>query len=225
MRVCSGKMTSPRPHEETSSAGDTTTPKAVDTGSSMASTVSTAFVGPILTSCQSQTPTPTTMGTMGQHMPSYTALIHKMLGMSAEFMANMHNLGLTYSDTSASPFPCYQGFGPLATPFGRPPGFGLTSQSVPIFTSSSIVVMRQQMDESNHEMVHMLTQQTGTILRPLIQDSTQSYQQLATQMTRIGYFWGAPRAQVRHNPTLPPRPETPVRQEEMTDDTVEQEYQ
>ncbi|XP_050918815.1 uncharacterized protein LOC127136276 [Lathyrus oleraceus] len=65
----------------------------------------------------------------------------------------------------------------------------------------------------------------GTILSPLIQDSTRSYQQLATQMTRIGYFLGALKAWVRRNPTPPPQPETPVQQEEMTDDTVEQEYQ
>lgn len=64
------------------------------------------------------------------------------------------------------------------------------------------------MDERNHEMVHMLTQQMGTILRPLIQDSTQSYQQLATQMTRVRDFLGTPRVPVRQNPTPPPRPET-----------------
>ncbi|XP_050909553.1 uncharacterized protein LOC127123374 [Lathyrus oleraceus] len=81
------------------------------------------------------------------------------------------------------------------------------------------------MDESNHEMVHMLTQQMGAILRPLIQDSTQSYQQFVTQMTRIRDFLKAPRAQVRRNPMPPPRPETPHRQEERTDDIVEQEYQ
>lgn len=81
------------------------------------------------------------------------------------------------------------------------------------------------MDESNHEMVHMLTQQMGSILRPLVQDSMQSYQQLATQMTRIRDFLGAPRALARRNPTPPPRPETQVRQEEMTDNIVEQEYQ
>ncbi|XP_050896339.1 uncharacterized protein LOC127103095 [Lathyrus oleraceus] len=74
-------------------------------------------------------------------------------------------------------------------------------------------------------MVHMLAHQMGTILRPLIQDSTQSYQQLATQMIRIGDFFGAPRAQVRHNPTPHPRPKTPFRQEEMTKDALEQEYQ
>ncbi|XP_050919575.1 uncharacterized protein LOC127137133 [Lathyrus oleraceus] len=136
----------------------------------------------------------------------------------------MHSLGSSYSDTSSLSFPRYQGFGTLATPFSRPPGFGLTSQSIPTFTSSFIVVIRQQMDESNHEMVHMLTQQMGTILRPLIQDSTHSCQQLATQMTRIKDFLGAPRAQVCQNPAPPPRPETLVRQEEMTDDTAEQEH-
>ena len=81
------------------------------------------------------------------------------------------------------------------------------------------------MDESNHEMVYMLTQQLGTILRSLIQDSTQSYQQMATQMTRIRDFLGAPRAQVRQNPPPPPQPETSVRQDEMADETVKHEYQ
>ncbi|XP_050920352.1 uncharacterized protein LOC127137987 [Lathyrus oleraceus] len=85
--------------------------------------------------------------------------------------------------------------------------------------------MRHQMDESNLEMVHMLTHQLDTILRPLIQDSTQSYQQLATQVTIIRNFLGASRAQVRQTPPPPPRPETPGRQEEMLDEMVKQEYQ
>ncbi|XP_050875892.1 uncharacterized protein LOC127079548 [Lathyrus oleraceus] len=74
-------------------------------------------------------------------------------------------------------------------------------------------------------MVHVLTQQMGTILRPLMQDSTQSYQQLATQMTRIEDFIGAPRAQVRQTPPPPPRPEIPTRHEETVDETIEQEHQ
>ncbi|XP_050878179.1 uncharacterized protein LOC127081997 [Lathyrus oleraceus] len=44
-------------------------------------------------------------------------------------------------------------------------------------------------------------------------------------MTRIRDFLGAPRALVRRNPTPPPRSETSVRQKEMMDDTVKQEYQ
>lgn len=38
------------------------------------------------------------------------------------------------------------------------------------------------MDESNHDMVNMLTQQIGTVFNPLIQNTNHSYQQLAHQM-------------------------------------------
>ncbi|KAI5408464.1 hypothetical protein KIW84_054342 [Lathyrus oleraceus] len=58
-------MTSPRPHEETSSKGDTTTSQTADVSSSVASVVSTIFVGPILRLCQPQMPTPITMETSG----------------------------------------------------------------------------------------------------------------------------------------------------------------
>ena len=53
------------------------------------------------------------------------------------------------------------------------------------------------MDEGNHEMVNMLTQQRILILRTVIKNSVQSYQTLATQMTRMGDFLGAPRVKVR----------------------------
>lgn len=204
-------MTLPQPHEETSSVGDTTTSQTADVGSSVASAVSIVFMGPILTLCHPQTPTPTTMGTVGQYMLNFTVPMHITLGIPTEFMESMHNLGSTFGESSSLSFPSYQGLGRLATPFGRPLGFELASQSVLTFMSSFVAVMRQQMDESNHEMVHMQTQQMGTILRPLIQDPTQSYQQLETQMTRIRDFFGAPRVSVRQNPMPPPRPETPVR--------------
>ena len=48
------------------------------------------------------------------------------------------------------------------------------------------------MDESNHDMVQMLAQTMGTIFNPLIQNTTQSNQQLAAQMTRIADFFGVP---------------------------------
>lgn len=44
-------------------------------------------------------------------------------------------------------------------------------------------------------------------------------------MTRIGDFLGALRAQVRQTPPPVPRPETPVRHEEMEDETIDQEHQ
>lgn len=79
-----------RPHEEASSTGDTLTPQAADIRSSVASKGSTVFVGPILMSGQPQTPT-TTMGTIRQHMPSFTVLMHKKLEMSIEFTGIPHH--------------------------------------------------------------------------------------------------------------------------------------
>lgn len=142
--------------------------QTTDIGSSVILVVSTAYNGPILTPRQPQILMPTTMGSSGQYMPSFTVPLHIKLGMPTKFMESMHNLGSTFGETSSSPFPRSHGLGPLASQFGQPPGFGLSSQSVSTFTSSSVAVMRQQMDESNHKMVHMLTQQMGTISRPLI---------------------------------------------------------
>lgn len=50
------------------------------------------------------------------------------------------------------------------------------------------MVLRQQMDEGNHDMVNMLTQQMDTIFNPLIQNMNQSYHELETQMNRITEF-------------------------------------
>ena len=58
-----------------------------------------------------------------------------------------------------------------------------------ILTTYSMITLRQQKDESNHDMVSMLTQQIGTIFNPLIQNTNQSYQVLATQMGRIAYLF------------------------------------
>ena len=48
------------------------------------------------------------------------------------------------------------------------------------------------MDESNHEMVNLLTQQIGTVFNPLIRDTNRSYQALTTQMARITDFSAPP---------------------------------
>jgi hypothetical protein len=54
------------------------------------------------------------------------------------------------------------------------------------------------MEESNHDMVNMLTQQIGRVFNPLIQDTDSSYQALSTQIERIVNFFGAPH--VRNTP-------------------------
>jgi hypothetical protein len=70
-------------------------------------------------------------------------------------------------------------------------------------TNTSVAALRQQMDDSNHEMVNLLTTQIGTVFNPLIQNTNESYQMLAYQMSRIADFFGTP---------PPPRLNQPVRQ-------------
>lgn len=81
-------------------------------------------------------------------------------------------------------------------------GMGFNSQVMSTFTTNYMIMMRQQMDESNHDMVNMLTRQMGTIFNHLIQNTNKSYQQLATQINRIAYFFRAPHAQIQ--PTVQP---------------------
>ena len=50
------------------------------------------------------------------------------------------------------------------------------------------------MEETNHEMVNMVTQQIGAVINPLIQDSNKSYQVLSVQMERMANFFGPPAA-------------------------------
>jgi len=71
------------------------------------------------------------------------------------------------------------------TPFGSP------QQSL---TNASLNALRQQMEETNHEMVNLVTQQIGGVINPLIQDMNKSYQALSVQMERMADFFGAPAA-------------------------------
>jgi len=48
------------------------------------------------------------------------------------------------------------------------------------------------MDESNHEMVNLLTQQIGPMFNRLIQNTNHSDQALATQVGRIVDFFTPP---------------------------------
>ncbi|XP_050895799.1 uncharacterized protein LOC127102475 [Lathyrus oleraceus] len=63
-------------------------------------------------------------------------------------------------------------------------------------SNTSIAVLRQQMDDSNHELVNMLTNQMGTVFNPVIQETTETNRQVANQLTRLCNFLGAPARQM-----------------------------
>ncbi|KAK2428173.1 hypothetical protein QL285_026709 [Trifolium repens] len=77
-----------------------------------------------------------------------------------------------------------------------------TRNNTPTLTNTALAAMRQQMDDSNHDMVNMLTQQIGTVFNPLIQNTNQSYQLLANQIGRIADFFGAPQVPNQQVPQI-----------------------
>jgi hypothetical protein len=60
-----------------------------------------------------------------------------------------------------------------------------SSNSQQTLANASLAALRQQMEDCNHEMVNMLTQQIGTVFNPLIRDTHNSYLALSDQMRRI----------------------------------------
>jgi hypothetical protein len=80
---------------------------------------------------------------------------------------------------------------------------------IPVLTTDSMNLLRQQMDESNHEMVNLLTQQIGTVFNPLIRDTSRSYQALTTQIERIADCFAPP--QPVYQPVLKVQNQQPLR--------------
>ena len=70
-------------------------------------------------------------------------------------------------------------------------------------------LLRQQMDESNHKMVNLLTQQIDTVFNPLIRDTNWSYQALTTQMSWIADFIAPP--QLVYQPVTQIQNQQPLR--------------
>jgi len=112
-------------------------------------------------------------------------------GMPTSMMQGLHTNPFASSETLNVSMP--QLFNPgVCVPFGSPQQsfipFGSPQQSL---TNASLSALRQQMEETNHEMVNIVTQQIGALINPLIQDSNRSYQALSVQMERMADFFGA----------------------------------
>jgi hypothetical protein len=96
--------------------------------------------------------------------------------MPTAMMAGLHTNPSIFYENALGPF----------SPVNQNMALGSANRNTfPAINSTSLMSMRQQMDESNHDMVNMLTQQTVTVLNPLIHNTNNSYQMLATQMGRI----------------------------------------
>jgi len=62
-------------------------------------------------------------------------------------------------------------------------------------SNETLVVFRQQIDYSNHEMVNTLTNHMASILNPLLRTTNKIYHQMNGILTRIGDALAIPRNQ------------------------------
>ncbi|XP_058741295.1 uncharacterized protein LOC131613663 [Vicia villosa] len=74
-----------------------------------------------------------------------------------------------------------------------------------------MAVLRQQMDDSNHDFVNMLTNQMGTVFNPIMQESAESNRQVVDQLARLCNFLGEPRTLGRQTPRANRHEYIPVR--------------
>ena len=110
--------------------------------------------------------------------PFATSFTMPMLGheqpyrMPTSMMENLHTNSATSVNNAANTYSPILVSGPTIGNHDQtmPPqmGMGFGSQTMSMFTVNSVMKMRQQMDESNHDMINTLTQQTGMIFNPLI---------------------------------------------------------
>jgi hypothetical protein len=103
-------------------------------------------------------------------------------GMPSSLMQGLHTNPSTFSESLHASMP--QIFDPgVSVPYRTPQ---------PSLTTAFLAALRQQMDEANHEMVNLVTQQMGAVINPLIRDTNNSYQALSIQMERMANFFGVP---------------------------------
>jgi len=105
-------------------------------------------------------------------------------GMPTSMMANVHNSASAFAEQE-NPFTMHTIHSPSSSSI-------FCRSTPPVLTTDLMNLLTQQMDESNYEMVNLLTQKIGTVFNPLIRDTNQSYQTLTTQMGRIENFFAPP---------------------------------
>ncbi|XP_058788296.1 uncharacterized protein LOC131662505 [Vicia villosa] len=91
-------------------------------------------------------------------------------------------------------------------------------------SNTYVVVLRQQMDDNNHELVNMLTNQMGTVFNPIVQELTESNRQVVDLLTRLCNYLGAPQTTGRQPPQAHRQVvvHTPTEDDSLDEETVPQ---
>ena len=177
--------------DDVSSPGNVRTSQAVPTSNTVTQTSSQAM--PSMATVISQA-MPSMVTQTSHDYPNNTSIQgvwdHRSMpyGMPSSLMQGLQTSGNMFSENLNVSLP--QLFGPGVSTTYRSPQQNLTN--------ASMAAIRQTMEETNHDMVNMMTQQIGTVINPLIRDTNTSYQRLSDQMERIANFFGAP--PIQNNP-------------------------
>lgn len=108
----------------------------------------------------------------------------QLYGMPTVMMVSLHSSTSIYSENAMatlSPFNPFLASASTMGNFGQlgqpPGGMGyFPPHGAFSLTNNSLQVMRQLMNESNHDIVHTITQQICNVFTPLIENTTRSYQ-------------------------------------------------
>jgi len=157
------------------------TTQPTQTSSSSPSAASTA--APTSQAIPTSGTTASTVATITQVMPTvgensnkgvwnFGKVSHRFVppGRPTTSMLGLHTGASTFSQNLHAQLPPLYTTG-VSVPFPTP------QQSL---TNNSLAALRQQMEESNHEMVNMVTQQIGTVINPYIRETNTSYQLTTT---------------------------------------------
>lgn len=90
-------------------------------------------------------------------------------------MADLHSNAPTYADNTMAVMSLYNPYPASGLIINNPSRTkplleesNYAPQTTLTLNTTSLISMRKQMDESNHKMVNMLTQQIGKVFNPLI---------------------------------------------------------
>lgn len=76
-------------------------------------------------------------------------------------------------------------------------------------TQASLENVRQQIDANNYEMVNILTQQMGTVITPLMENTNNACNALAVQIGRLNRTLGVVAPEGNQNANQGPRVKDP----------------
>lgn len=126
-------------------------------------------------------------------------------GMPTSMMVGLHTNMSTFSDNAMATVSSYNPQNAFASTINnmvRSGGICYIPYTSPSLNTTSMMDMRQQMDESNLELVNSLAQQMEIIFNPLITNTNQTYELLANQMGRITGFFGTLQIPPRLTPQI-----------------------